>query len=260
MISTNERIGDPTSERDAHFTGRQAMIWTALPGIIQKFDPVELTCEVQPAIQGKRVLEDGGVEVVNLPLLLDCPVVFPHAGGCSMTFPIKTGDECLVVFACRAIDVWWQSGGIQPPAETRMHDLSDGFVIPGPWSQAKRISGVSTSRLEIRSDDHQALVSIHPQSHDVTVETTGKLTGTIGGAATLKCPTLKIDCPSTTITGDVKIEKNLTVVGAITGTGGLTVSGGSGATVSGDVVADGISLKSHTHTEQGDGAETSLPH
>lgn len=94
----------------------------------------------------------------------------------------------------------------------------------------------------------------------MTVETTGKLTGTIGGAATLKCPTLKIDCPSTTITGDVKIEKNLTVVGAITGTGGLTVSGGSGATVSGDVVADGISLKSHTHTEQGDGAETSLPH
>ena len=157
-----------------------------------------------------------------------------------MTFPIKSGDECLVVFACRAIDVWWQSGGVQPPAETRMHDLSDGFVIPGPWSQAQRISGVSTSRMEIRSDDHQALISIHPQSHDVTVETTGNLTGTIGGATTLKCPTLKIECPSTTITGDVRIEKNLTV--------------------SGDASASGISLKSHTHTEQGDRAETSPPH
>lgn len=240
MISTNDRVQDPIAERDSHFTGRQAMIWTALPGIIQKFDPVELTCEVQPAIQGKRVLEDGGVEVVNLPLLLDCPIVFPHAGGCSITFPVKAGDECLVVFSCRAIDAWWQSGGIQPPAETRMHDLSDGFVIPGPWSQAQRIAGVSTSRLEIRSNDHQAMISIHPKTHDVTVETSGKLTGTIGGDATLKCPTLRVDCPSTTFTGNVKIEKGLTV--------------------SGDAVAGGISLTQHTHTEQGDGAEVSAPH
>ena len=106
----------------------------------------------------------------------------------------------------------------------------------------------------------RALISIHPKSHDVTVETTGTLTGTIGGATTLKCPTLTIECPSTTITGDVKIEKSLTVVGAMTGKGGLSVSGGSGAAVSGDVVADGISLKGHTHTAQGERSETSPAH
>ena len=72
-----------------------------------------------------------------------------------MTFPIKTGDECLVVFACRAIDVWWQSGGVQPPAETRMHDLSDGFVIP--VGVRLNASGVSTSRLEIRSDERSGI-------------------------------------------------------------------------------------------------------
>ena len=47
----------------------------------------------------------------------------------------------------------------------------------------------------------------------------------------------------------------------------MTISGGSGASVQGnvsvtggDVSADGISLKSHTHTEQGDGNETSTAH
>ena len=75
-----------------------------------------------------------------------------------------------------------------------------------------------------------------------------------------------VDTPSTTITGDTVIEKSLTVKGGITGQGGMQISGGSGASVTGDlkttgdVVAGAISLKSHTHTEQGDGAETSGPH
>ena len=48
--------------------------------------------------------------------------------------------------------------------------------------------------------------------------------------------------------------------------GGMAVSGGSGAavtgaiTVTGDIKAGSISLQGHTHTEQGDGAETSTPH
>ena len=130
MIGINTYINDENERQSQFFAGKQAAIWTAIPGIIQKFDAVALTCEIQPAIQGKNRKEDGTIELVNLPLLLDCPVVFPHAGGCSLTFPIKSRDECLVIFACRAIDLWWQSGGIQPPAEIRMHDLSVGFCIP----------------------------------------------------------------------------------------------------------------------------------
>ena len=45
----------------------------------------------------------------------------------------------------------------------------------------------------------------------------------------------------------------------------MAISGGSGASVTGDLTTTGdvkagpISLKTHTHTEQGDGAETSGP-
>lgn len=246
MISLTDRLKDSHSERETAFNGRQAMMWTAIPGIIQSFNAVALTCEVQPSIQGKQVLEDGEVIAVNLPLLLDCPVVFPHAGGCSLTFPIQPGDECIVVFSCRAIDLWWQSGGIQPPAETRMHDLSDGFVIPGPWSQVRRIPSVSTSRVELRSDDHQAVISVHPSSHEVTVETSGNLTGSVsgtvtvtaGGAVSVKCPSLTIDCPTMTFKGNVTVEGKVRA--------------------SGDVTGSGISLSGHTH--RGDsGGTTSAP-
>ena len=76
------------------------------------------------------------------------------------TYKVKPGDECLVVFASRCIDAWWQSGGIQSPAEARMHDLSDGFAIPGPWSQAAKIEGVSASAVQLRSDDGASCVEI----------------------------------------------------------------------------------------------------
>lgn len=257
MISANSYIGDQNELLDLHFNGRQAMLWTALPGIIEDFDSTTLTCSVQPAIQGKVRNENGSISVVNLPLLLDCPVVFPRGGGCSLTFPIKRGDECLVVFSCRAIDFWWQNGGVQPPAEVRMHDLSDGFVLPGPYSQPNVIQSVNMSAVELRSDDHSARIAIHPDSHLIELETSGNFTGTIGGTATvevagdatLKCPKLTIDCPETTMTG------KLTVAGLITGSGGFNISGGSGATATvtgsleatGDIKAGSISLQNHVH-------------
>ena len=66
-----------------------------------------------------------------------------------------------------------------------------------------------------------------------------------------------LNTPKTDVTGA------LNVTGLITGKGGLAVSGGSGATITGslkttgDVTAGAISLQGHTHTEQGDGSETS---
>lgn len=62
-----------------------------------------------------------------------------------------------------------------------------------------------------------------------------------------------IDYPTTT-TGDVINEKTETTIGKFTGTGGMAISGGTGATVdgqvetTGDVVAGAISVQSHTHT------------
>ncbi|MGC8050122.1 Gp138 family membrane-puncturing spike protein, partial [Salmonella enterica] len=78
----------------------------------------------------------------------------------SMTFPVAQGDECLVVFASRCIDSWWQSGGIQEQAELRMHDLSDGFAILGFRSQPRALSNISTTSAQLRSDDGATFIDL----------------------------------------------------------------------------------------------------
>ena len=221
-ISSNALIGDQNQLLEQFFNAKQTGLWTALPAIVQEFDPETLTCVCQPTIKGRIKKPDGSIELVDMPLLLDCPVVFPHAGGCSLTFPVKQGDECLVVFSCRGIDFWWQQGGVQPPPEPRMHDLSDGFAILGVWAQVTKIASVSTSSVQLRSDDGQAFVEINPQSHNVNVNTNGNISAIASGSATLKAQSVTIDAPQMTVTGKL--------------------------TVNGDIVGNGVDLKTHTHS------------
>ncbi|WP_413206709.1 Gp138 family membrane-puncturing spike protein, partial [Rhodospirillum sp. A1_3_36] len=134
--------------------GRQAEIWTALPGIIQSYDPLAITVTVQPSLKGILTDGRGKATEVTLPLLVDVPVCFPCGGGFTLTFPIKPGDEAMVVFSSRCIDSWWQSGGIQDQAEQRMHDLSDGMAIVGLRSQPRVLNPVADpENVQLRSDD-----------------------------------------------------------------------------------------------------------
>ncbi|UVN34039.1 Gp138 family membrane-puncturing spike protein [Klebsiella pneumoniae] len=208
----------------------------SIPGIIQSFDPDAVTAVVQPAIKGAEQDESGAEVSVNLPLLVDVPVLFPRGGGCTLTFPVKAGDECLVIFADRCIDFWWQSGGIQEPVDERMHDLSDAFCIVGPQSQAKKIGGISTTSAQLRTDDGSAFIEV-AAGHDVTVKTSGKLTASADGGT-------EITSPEIILNGNVTINGNLSQ--------GMGESGGSATmhgpvTVTNDVTAGGKSLMTHTH-------------
>jgi len=134
------------------FDGERANLWTALPGIIQSFDPVTQTCTIQPAIKALLTSPAGVRSWVQLPLLVDCPVHFPEGGGYSLTFPVALGDEALVVFSSRSIDAWWASGNVDIQSPLRMHDLSDGMVFVGFSSKPKVISGISTNSVQLRSN------------------------------------------------------------------------------------------------------------
>lgn len=130
----------------------QSRMWTSGPAIVQKVNFAKMTCEIQPAIQGVVYDKNGNPSYVNLPLLVDCPLIFPSAGGVSLTLPIKANDEVLFIIASRCIDAWWQQGNVQPPIELRMHDLSDGFALPGPRSQPHVLPSISTDAAQLRND------------------------------------------------------------------------------------------------------------
>lgn len=177
-MDRRERLDDPEEAVRTSLDALQARLWTAMPGIIQSFDPGSAgsrgpTCTVQCAIQAKQQNKDGSTKLVNIPPLVDCPVQFPGGGGASLTFPLAHGDECLVVFASRCIDSWWQSGGIQAPAEIRFHNLSDGFIIPGVRSNPRALIDISTTTAQFRSDDGSTFVDLDPVGQIVNVTAPG---------------------------------------------------------------------------------------
>lgn len=153
-------LNDPVETNNLILDGRQSIMWTALPCIVKSVNLAQMTIYAQPTIQGVNYDQNNNPTYVNLPLLGDVPIVFPSAGGIFLTLPIAIGDEVLVIIASRCIDAWWQLGGVQVPLEMRMHDLSDGFAIPGPKSLPNVISGISSTSAQLRTADGTAYIEL----------------------------------------------------------------------------------------------------
>lgn len=215
-------VNDSETALRQAFDGRLACLWTAMPGIVVDVDFAEMTCSVQPTIQGIVTDEAGLQTAVNLPKLIHCPIVFPQAGGFALTLPLVANDEVLIVWASRSIDAWWQSGGIQKPIEARMHDLSDGFVIPGPCSKPNVISGISSTGAQIRNRAGTAYVEIAAD----------------GKVKVVSASEIDITAPTINVTGDVIVTGGLTAA-SLTTAGALSAATGT---------IGGVPFGSHKHT------------
>lgn len=232
-MDQRERLNDPQEALRIALAGWQAGIWTALPGILQTFDADKMTATVQPAIQGQRRQEDGSWLDVNLPVLLDCPVIFPAGGGFALTFPLSEGDEGLVIFASRCIDAWWAQGGIQKQARLRMHDLSDGFFLPGCFSQPRKLANVSAQNVQLRNADGTAFMEVTP-----------------AGICNLTFP------------AGINLNGPIALNGVVSGNvhaGGLADFGNTLIKTTNDVQANGKSLSTHVHSGVFSGPDDSGP-
>ena len=205
-MDRRERLDDPEESLRMALESYASQLWTALPASVVSANLTAQTVSVQPTIQGSVADPSGNVRLVNLPVLVDVPLVWPKAGGFALTFPVAAGDEVLVVFSCRCIDSWWQSGGIGAPAESRMHDLSDGFAILAPTSQPKKLSNVSSANVQLRNYAGDTLVEITPD---------GK--ANITGASEIN-----LTAPVINLTGTMNLNGQMTQTGGSMTIGGVT--------------------------------------
>jgi len=220
----------------------QSDIWTALPGIVQAVNLAEETVDVQVAVKMTQTDKMGVETQISVPKLIHCPIAFPSGGGFLLALPIAAGDEVLIIIASRCVDGWWDNGGEQPQLEFRMHDLSDGFVIPGIRSRPRARSGLSSANVQLRKDDGTALLEITP-SGNINITTTGNVNVTAGGNAAV------------TATGNLDLESsatltlqapNISILGDVSSTGTFSNNGKAiGST--------------HYHTAQGATANTTTP-
>ena len=213
-LDIRERYDDHQENLRVVCDALQSRMWTMLPGIIVSYDitgnsPV---AAVKLAIKGYDTANDGTRTFHDLPTLPHCPVVFPRGGGYSMTFPVKEGDECIVLFSSRSIDEWWQSGVGQPAFDFRQHDLSDGVCFVGLTSKAAPIGVLSATTAQFQADDGSVSVALDKSTK--TVNITGP--------------------------GGITCDGPLHVTGAITADSTVTASG--------NVTGNSIRLDSHTHS------------
>lgn len=158
MRTVDERTANMSDVLNAVIDAVRFDIRVAMPGIVQTWDASQQTVTVQLALRER--ISDGGSETeMQIPLLVDVPVVMPRAGGYVLGFAPCEGDECLVVFADMCIDSWWQSGDVQSQADSRRHDLSDGFAILGCWSQPNKPK-LPDEGISLQNEEGSAGISI----------------------------------------------------------------------------------------------------
>lgn len=131
----------------------------SIPAIVQAFDAMEGTVDVQVAIREIVRTPNGPANTAINPIF-KVPVCFPSGGGFSLTLPIQPGDEGMLVFCDMCIDLWWMRGGLQNQFERRRHDLSDCGFYPGGRSKPRALSAYSTSTAQFRSDDGTTYLEI----------------------------------------------------------------------------------------------------
>lgn len=160
-------------------------IHTALPAEVSKYDPSGPSVEVKPFI--KKLYKND--EVVDLPVIVSVPVLFPRTEKFKFTFPIEKGDSVLLVFVERSMETWLSRGESVAPQDPRKFDLSDAVAIPGLWAFGKGLSVGDRSQVELEFDK----VKISTDGNDFII-TNGQATiESSGGTVAINSDGLTVD-------------------------------------------------------------------
>ena len=204
------------------------------------------TVQVQPLVNQL----DGQNRPIPQPQLYDVPYFRIQGGSNAIIIDPEPGDLGICVFASRDISTVKKAKGQASPGSQRKYDLGDAIYIGGV------LNGSPTQYIQFNSSGItvNSPTKVHVVAPDVTVDAsssatvnTSTATVTADTAAMTISATFEVTCPASTFNGP------LTVTGPFSGQGGMTITGGSGASITGDLVQTGGNLTSngtnlHTHT------------
>lgn len=113
--------------------GQIAGVHTCMPGKVVSYNVQKNRADVQPT--GDYKTEDR--RYLPYPIIHAVPCYFPIANGgrSGITFPVKPGDGCLILFAEGQITDFLEKGG-SDSEDPRRHSLNDAICLPGLYSEA----------------------------------------------------------------------------------------------------------------------------
>lgn len=107
-------------------------VHTAFPAVVKNYDAETRRAEVQPSL--KRKMFNG--EFMDLPIIVDVPVLYFGTIKAGIHISLEEGDEVLIVCSERCLDSWKDAGGDSiEDADTRKFSMPDAVAIPGLQAQ-----------------------------------------------------------------------------------------------------------------------------
>ena len=163
-------------------------IHTALPGVVQSFDPATGLAVVKPTAKYKK--PDGST--IEFPEISGVPVLFPQgaAQNVSIAYPVAAGDGCLLIVSEQSLDLWMY--GRETESDLPF-DLTNSIALVGLFAKAG--PGAAAACAE-----------------NAVVVTAG---GTV----------FKVTPGGVSVTGGLTVSGNLTVGGSVNASGNVTGGG-----------------------------------
>ena len=240
-----------------YITNAKNQLFTAMPArVVSVQDLAEQRVDVQLLVD--RVTPE---DTTNPhPVVLNVPLMFPGSKSAMFSFPVDVGDTVLCVFSQRSIERFKLGAETNHrPSRLSKYSRDDAIAIPGLYSFPSARNNPDQRNLSHDTADTVVTGNIGTSSEcEVRFKRTGDVIINSPSKVEVNCSTadinasseVTIDSPQTTVTGQMLVN------GLFPYTAGMVGSGGSGATadITGDVVADGVSLKNHTHSQPSDSA------
>lgn len=115
---------------DTYFENAMLSVHTTLPGEVVKYDAEKHRAQVKPVL---NLLMSNGVQI-ELPELLDVPVMFPSAASFDLEFPLDKGDPVMLVFQEQDISAWKAGDKGAKGTTSSRFNLDAAVALPGLYS------------------------------------------------------------------------------------------------------------------------------
>lgn len=180
---------------------------TCIPAIIDEFDTSTQRVSATPAVQAKYISPDGEIKYIDYPKITNIPLAIIKSPGLKLTYPVKKGQNCTLIFSQRSIDNFLLDGTKPLPPEEgpdiqtssiRCMDLTDALCFPGLITNNETIANYNNNAIEIRSADGQTKVSVSENTLNF-IQGGGSISMS-GGNIEINASEVKIN-GKTTITG-----------------------------------------------------------
>jgi hypothetical protein len=224
---------------------------TSLPAIIQSYDSTTKRAQVLPAI--KRLFTDGTSQ--SLPILIDVPIIFPSAGGFTITMPITKGDSVLLIFTQRGITNFKNQFTESMPTNSLL-SIQDAVAIVG--FGALQITPSSSTGCTMQNNQGSNAVIIEDGKVEIKKGSNTVIVDDSQMQATIQGATLTLNSSALISSVPVMAPSFSGLSGGVANmTSGINMAG-QDITGANAVVAGGVNLTTHYHIDS-QGGSTGQP-